>query len=505
MKMPLLKKLELKYENLKAQFPKGQASGENITINDSSNLEFDKFKVIGNSYQETSKQGKNLLDARLNVDLTTNDSYYIKVKPSTQYTLTVKQKLIEKGAYIISQHWIKYYNNNDVVNNGSGIASISWSNSEIGDIKESSQTITTPENCNNVMIDLSSYAGTYCTVQNIEAMFSEGEKVPYEPFVPDKPGLDYTSKIKNCGKDGSINFKTSNENLFNPENSLKNQISSGLISINDKGQLILNGELSSISSFYTYIKKGTYLIKENTHILRAFWDGGDYYFDRNHLITISEDSRIFCYINKGNYTNQILEPMIYKTDTFDENASYIPSHEQSISFPLEEGQVLHKNDYLSEDGIHQKRITRILDGSEIYVASQANENYYAVILNDTSVPDSDLICDKLKVYEPGTFNINSNAEGIMIRPNQGFYLVFNKNRLNENLNVNEYIRKNNITVEYDSKEERIIPYTEAQRKVFNQLKELHTYKGTTHIYSTDEVSPNFEVEYSKDLETILKG
>ena len=39
-----------------------------------------------------------------------------------------------------------------------------------------------------------------------------------------------------------------------------------------------------------------------------------------------------------------------------------------------------------------------------------------------------------------------------------------------------------------------------------QIKEsLHTYKNVTHIYSDDEVSPIVNVEYVKDLNTVINN
>lgn len=52
MKMPLLKELQLKYKELKKQIPKGQVTGENISLNDSSDLPYEDFKINGKSEQK---------------------------------------------------------------------------------------------------------------------------------------------------------------------------------------------------------------------------------------------------------------------------------------------------------------------------------------------------------------------------------------------------------------------------------------------------------------------
>lgn len=61
------------------------------------------------------------------------------------------------------------------------------------------------------------------------------------------------------------------------------------------------------------------------------------------------------------------------------------------------------------------------------------------------------------------------------------------------------------TVDYILKDPELIECTEEQTKVLEKIKEdLHTYKDTTNIFSEDEVGPVFELEYIKDLETLLK-
>ncbi len=382
MQMPLLKKLELKYKNLKNQFPKGQASGENITINDSSNLEFDKFNISGNSIQD-------------------------------------------------------------------------------------------------------------------------GE-----------PNLENKVDIKNCGKDGNINFKITNKNLFNAREAFKNLIQQGLVSINDKGQIVLNGEIP-LTNFYVYLKKGTYQTKEDTNTLHGFWDGGDYYFGRNSLVTIKSNAKYRCYLPKNNYTNKILEPMIYKTDIIDKNASYVINEEQNISIPVQQSML--EGDYF--DLARKKEVHNwdkvVLDGEKnAFTYKHGNiatdtQGFFMFSLKNKIVGKNGDIdnckCDYLKNI--GEFNPSNaiNETGLWWQGNSGDDNVYASLPFTTLEDANNCLKNNPITIYYKTKTQTELDFIEEQRKVFNQLKELHTYKGTTHIYSTDEVSPIFEVEYSKDLETILKG
>ena len=58
---------------------------------------------------------------------------------------------------------------------------------------------------------------------------------------------------------------------------------------------------------------------------------------------------------------------------------------------------------------------------------------------------------------------------------------------------------------YELEEEKRLPFTEEQKTVANQIENAKTYKGVTHIYSMDKVSPNMEVTYLKDIEMMIQG
>ena len=73
----------------------------------------------------------------------------------------------------------------------------------------------------------------------------------------------------------------------------------------------------------------------------------------------------------------------------------------------------------------------------------------------------------------------------------------------ENKNFNSKI--SGSIVEYELAEEETVPYTEEQREAYNKIKELYSYKGTTHITCENEVSCIFQTGYYKDLETILNN
>ena len=50
----------------------------------------------------------------------------------------------------------------------------------------------------------------------------------------------------------------------------------------------------------------------------------------------------------------------------------------------------------------------------------------------------------------------------------------------------------------------VVPYTVEQQAVYNQIKNtIKSYSGETNIYSTNEVSPVFDVVAYKDINSVI--
>lgn len=63
-----------------------------------------------------------------------------------------------------------------------------------------------------------------------------------------------------------------------------------------------------------------------------------------------------------------------------------------------------------------------------------------------------------------------------------------------------------VTIYYKLETPTKIPFSEAQKTVVRQIREtLHTYKNGTHVYSVDEISPIFNVKYTKDLNAVINN
>lgn len=184
------------------------------------------------------------------------------------------------------------------------------------------------------------------------------------------------------------------------------------------------------------------------------------------------------------------------------------SQSKVISFPLVSGQKLHEGDYLAKDGIHQKRKTYILNGTEdwkLYNSSSLyrrfglsiSENIAKII---TILPDGNKFgngfCSHFKVEM--TYAGSDLVSFIQIGSDNWWigFTDFNSKwpdvaALKAYL-AEQYANGTPVTLEYELAEEIIVPYTESQQAAYNQLMYLTMYQGYNLLTSDDEIKPQLE-------------
>ena len=192
------------------------------------------------------------------------------------------------------------------------------------------------------------------------------------------------------------------------------------------------------------------------------------------------------------------------------SSDYIKHQEQTKVFPLAEGQKLMKGDYLADDGIHYNRKQIVLDGSETW---KLYKTYLYTIIDDCALaPTSSLEVAKLLSDKFTATSLND----ISNKANCGITYNALGNREEQRgvcFNINDYfnsidtlkswLSNNPVTVEYELATEEIVPYTEEQQEQWEQLKNARSYEGQTHILSTDEISPDFNITARANLSEIL--
>lgn len=229
--------------------------------------------------------------------------------------------------------------------------------------------------------------------------------------------------------------------------------------------------------------------------------------------TVSLSQKIL--FSPGTYSNYVIKPMLIEgTFNLSNIGDYIEHQSQTITFPLAEGQKLMQGDYLAENGIHHKRKQVVLDGSDDegwtinqeldeYISFYSGEEPYKLI-----TPDKFCYCSHFGTMYVWSVVSSLNAEYLWNHSKTSMGIKIKKSRLTS-INVvgfKAWLSENPIKIEYELDEEEIEPYTTEQQEVYDKIKELCSYKNITHIYSTDEISPVFEVTYIKETnEKILNA
>ena len=170
----------------------------------------------------------------------------------------------------------------------------------------------------------------------------------------------------------------------------------------------------------------------------------------------------------------------------------IITQEQTIHFPLSEGQLLHEEDYLAEDGIHNIRSLYIFSIDDDWQQTNNKKAGCFTLHKPNPLKEPSL------TYTPYCTNLigvmNNNYEKTDV-PNS---IGISGDRFNvyipsaTSIDECKTIMANQI-VEYRLREEIITPLTPAQQKVIDNIE---TFKGQNYISCIDEIVPEkIEMEY----------
>ena len=189
------------------------------------------------------------------------------------------------------------------------------------------------------------------------------------------------------------------------------------------------------------------------------------------------------------------------------------TEQQTVTFPLSEGQKLMLGDYLADDGIHHKRKQRELDGTEnILILNWTTPHTKTTIFNVLNVIDKkvDIVkfCNYFKVVKNTSENINKDEEYCFNDITGGVYFSISNDIASTIEKFKAWLATkkqegNPLVVEYELAEEEIETYTEEQQETYNKLKELMAYEEEINVYSTNEVGPVFTVTAVQNTNAVL--
>ena len=325
-------------------------------------------------------------------------------------------------------------------------------------------------------------------------------------------------------KEGNVNFTICNKNMLKYD--VKTQTINGITftvnkdkSITANGTATANVTLDLIGNFGDFalsLKAGDYVLSgctngsKDTYMIEVY--DKTYYrrvTDGRILINFAEDVSIRAYIAiKSGVTmsNVTFYPMLERNT---EKTNYIEHKEQNYTFPLK--QKLYKKDYLAEDRIHHVRkeieLVGVTNGLKINnVVKHTNDIYYCTVsLPKTAVNGSIVYCSHFKSQNKGVVEGHCYITGggnILV-------LVLEDQTITTAEQANIWLAEQKeagtaVTVNYLLAEEELEEYSAEQKKIYDEIMQTaKAYKEKTHIYSTDPISPIFDVEYCKDLGILL--
>lgn len=190
---------------------------------------------------------------------------------------------------------------------------------------------------------------------------------------------------------------------------------------------------------------------------------------------------------------------------------YNKHEEQSYIMPVQNEML--EGDYLDWDNGEEVHCWNklVLNGTENESNFSVESNgEYAVINclnileNGKKVDENKILCDKLVSKYGDTSNTEHIRNASSNYPNN--IVIYIKSSRLEKCTVaafKKYLSTNNIIIYYKTAIETRIAFIDEQKSVAKEIQKATSYEDTTHIYSTDEVSPVFDVEAVLDLKKLI--
>lgn len=356
-----------------------------------------------------------------------------------------------------------------------------------------------------------------------------------------EPSPSYPSEIKSVGENESIEIKQTTINLLNisrvveESNHSSIYIENGYVRyVTGANRIILRPSFVKENTSYSYkliCKSG--VNETNTIKFAAIYTDGSTEVLADITKKTQEEFIIKFKTNKlkmldcirSSYTNgktayiKIEGSMILEEDRTNDinNIDYIPNQEKIHIFPISEplrGLPNGVKDALEADGIHRKAKQVKLSDLE-WVLTRSFENgiyaYRTNIIDKKYSNNIKFLCSSFKYV--GTVDaadsMSNYGEGYCasyyqsgISNSYAFYINTKIATLEE---LQNFLLSENVVIDYELAEEIIEPYTAEQQAVINEIMNTPIYKGTTYLFSTDEIAPTLKATYVKDLDTILNN
>ena len=534
--------------NISNIMPSVNETGENITLNNTAkNVRFRKFKVGGNSEQET-REGYNLLNA--NLPYTTSSSGN-----------TIKWLGKEN---IPKMEVNKYYYLHGKFSDGtifSGAHAAFVITDSMGQILNktfgsSFQNTVDISNAINCYIYTDS---TYVNKTVTEVAIYEGkENKAYEQHGA-SPSPDYQSPIKTVG---------SNINIFDITKYDYRNFNEASVEITDSTNFRITAATKNSSNavgfkimdLTNYAGKTLTLktkVKSNTSTNKGFLvlrqNNTDYTgtksnekYDETQNTTDGVITLQYKVADTINDSNRYLFAWFYATRGSDCNANdyvdytvkmvegteageYSKYNQGSTKIIIEKSDKTQKQEYImpvqnemlegdyfdwnNEEEVHGwKKI--ILNGTENWQLYSAGTNisrrFGLALTENVPFKETEKYGKGYSTHFEITQFINKDLSiFLQVEPNNWYIAVTDVNsRWSSIVEFKSWLKAKYdagtpVIIYYKTAAETRIPFTDEQKAVAKEIQKATSYEDTTHIYSTDEVSPVFDVEAVIDLKKLI--
>lgn len=360
-------------------------------------------------------------------------------------------------------------------------------------------------------------SGIYNNFEALVQLEQGSTATNYEPYVGGtaSPNPTYKQDINNV--EGDVEVKAESRNMLVLEDIAKTT-KNGVTYKLEKNKLYINGTCST--SFELFRKSIAYNSNDYTiqvkilsgsisgnansfNVLETNSTRHALAFNGNAYLTFTGDiSSVFTNINNGAiFQNAIIGFQIEKGTTA---TPYVPFGENTVTFPLSQGQKLMLGDTLEDDGIHHKRGQVVLTGTEGWDLLSGS-SFRTLLSADTKNKgnasvglSSHFVCEYSNDINCFYFNNSTPA-----------YLVINMLSTITTVNdlkswlAQQYANNTPVIVEYELETETIEPYTPAQQIAYNKLKEMQSYYDLTYVVgSSDNAQPILTVQAKKSLKVM---
>ncbi len=506
------------------------ACGENLSFMDSKKGKFKSFNIRGNSKQETSTQGQQLFDINKckNEDVNGNSN-----STRIRSALIKNNDNLTFGANNLGniQFLVMYY---DSINATSSTNS-GW--------KKATYTVpksTAPYARVLFMKDTGNTDINISDISNINFMINNGTTLlPYEQFTPTSPSPDYPSEVKSCGEtinifdgvfewgnyDYATGAKVDNNTIMRSVNKMNVE--------NLKQLTFVKPDSGFTIGLRLYSEDGTYVGRTTASSATA--GSSTVSLESNvvnkpikymHIIIPNATNlNITLGINKDLSTKFIPYGQGKINITVDNNKDKTVTNYQLQTYTVPTQKPFRsigdtRDTFIKEDGLwYEKHLINriILNGTEDWEAQNGGNRFFLKIFYFTEqnkpiiVPISSygpVLCSHFKAVRAGDtwagvtgISYDNSATFDISCTNIATDVATFKNWLKA-----QYDAGTPVTVDYVLAKPELIPCTKEQNAILDEIYDnAETYDDVTHIYSTDEVAPNIECTYCKDINRLFNS